>query len=300
MRLHTSRCENRRIEILVVGNAVAEKKTFAAFLDAAPGFAGEAVADWTQPKRDPPDVLCTTATGRQVGLELTEWLDEGQITEAKGMESIQESILKAINPEPPNNTEHIHLAWLRTRPKARVKPAGASAFRAELLKLVGEVDARWDGERGWQSPQGCWWTDFSRYPTLAKYPSQVTFFPRAAFLDWPPTRGGHHWLTFECRGGAYSEDSMVAALLARLEDKIQKYAARPVGVNEFHLLVHYEQAWAYNSPVETPWFKFVDAARAGADFIGDDPGAFDRIFLFVPHEGTRKVFQLYPRDASLH
>lgn len=46
--------------------------------------------------------------------------------------------------------------------------------------------------------------------------------------------------------------------------------------------------------METLNFKFADAARAGADLIGDDPGAFDRIFLFVPHK-EQPVFQLYPR-----
>ena len=96
-------------------------------------------------------------------------------------------------------------------------------------------------------------------------------------------------------GGAYSEDSMVAALKTRLADKIQKYAARPSGLDEFDLLVHYDLAWAYNSPVETLTFKFGDAACAGAEFIGDDSGAFDRIFLFVPHNDKQKVFQLYPR-----
>jgi hypothetical protein len=49
--------------------------------------------------------------------------------------------------------------------------------------------------------------------------------------------------------------------------------------------------------VETLTFKFADAARAGAEFIGDDPGAFDRIFLFVPHNDAQKVFRLYPRIA---
>jgi hypothetical protein len=44
------------------------------------------------------------------------------------------------------------------------------------------------------------------------------------------------------QGGAYSEDSMVAALEARLADKIQKYVARPVGLDEFDLLVHYDLA----------------------------------------------------------
>jgi hypothetical protein len=72
-----------------VGNPVAENTIFAAFLAAAPDFAGDPVQSWCQPKQDPPDVLCMTAAGRQAGLELTEWLDQGQITEAKGMETIR-------------------------------------------------------------------------------------------------------------------------------------------------------------------------------------------------------------------
>jgi hypothetical protein len=282
-----------------VGNPVAEKNTFAAFLNAAPSFAGDAIAGWSQPKEDPPDVLCTTAAGRQIGLELTEWLDNGQITDAKADEAIERSIEKAIRPEPPNNTENIYFAWLMALPKARIKPADASGFRAELLRLVEEVDSRWTGEEEWQSPQGCWWTDFSRYPTLAKYLSQVRFFPRATFGGGTRgAKGSQGWLTFPMRGGAYSEQSMVAALRARLGDKIQKYAGRPPGLSEFHLLVHYDLAWAYNTPVETLDFKFADAARAGTDFIGDDPGAFDRIFLFVPHnDAPQKVFQLYPPAA---
>jgi hypothetical protein len=103
-----------------VGNAVAEKNTFAAFLNAAPDFANEAVQNWCQPKQDPPDVLCATGSGRQVGLELTGWIDEGQIADAKSTESIEQSIRRAIQPEPPNNTEHIHFVWLMALPKARI------------------------------------------------------------------------------------------------------------------------------------------------------------------------------------
>jgi hypothetical protein len=57
-------------------------------------------------------------------------------------------------------------------------------------------------------------------------------------------------------------------------------------------------AWAYNSPVETLTFKFADAARVGADFIGNDPGVFDRIFLFVPGNEAQAVFRLYPREEG--
>jgi hypothetical protein len=281
-----------------MGNPTAEKNTFAAFLAAAPAFAGDEIANWSQPKDDPPDVLCTTKAGLYVGLELTEWLDNGQIASAKADEAIENSIRQAIRPEPPNNTDHIHMAWLLTLPKARVKPTDAIAFRLELLSLVDEVDSRWDAEEEWQSPQGCWWMDFKRYPTLAKYLSQVRFFPRSRFGGSAPTKGGQGWLTFPCRGGAYSELSMMAALRERLSDKIGKYAARPGSLKEFHLLLHYDLAWEYNSPVETLNFNFADAARAAAVFIGDDPGAFDRIFLFVPHNESQKVFQLYPPVES--
>jgi hypothetical protein len=120
---------------------------------------------------------------------------------------------------------------------------------------------------------------------LSKYcpPLQLE---RTLFCRGPPQRAGQ-------------PSSRRASWNAGYGDKIQKYAARPGELHEFHSLVHYDLAWAYNSSVETLTFKFADAAQAGADFIGDDPGVFDRIFLFVPHDEAQKVFQLYPRGAGL-
>ena len=280
------------------GKYALEKWAFTAFLNAKPEFAGEAIINWDQPVSDPPDVLCKTQTGRKIGVELTEWLDQAQIAQAMGLEHIQRSILEAISPQPPNNTEHIHLARLFLRPKMRVKTADATAFRAELQRLIEEVDIRWNAEPEWQSPVGCWWTDFSGYPVLGKYLSKVEFDSRRFARRWPSTRGSQSWLTFPCRGSAYSPDTMMTALQDRLKDKIQKYAIRPIGLKEFHLLVHYDKAWAYNSPAETPWFTFADAAQAGAAFIGDNPGVFNRIFLFVPQAAGKTVYQLYPRITS--
>ena len=138
-----------------MGDRQSEKVIFEAFLRVNSGFAGEAIAMFEQPDDDPPDVLCTTSSGRRVGVELGEWLNEDQIHDAKGSEAIQRSILQAIGPQPPNDTENIYFAWLHPKPKARVKPADAQLFRTELFRLVGDVDARWDQEDDWQSPQGC-------------------------------------------------------------------------------------------------------------------------------------------------
>jgi len=270
----------------------AERCIFEAFLGTVPEFAGESVAEFDRPMQDPPDIVCITArTRRQIGVELTSWLDQRQMGAAKGVEAVQESILKAIQPEPPNNTEHIQFAWLHSLLRARVKPADGPALRSEFMKLVYEVDARWSSEPAWRSPQGCPWKDFLGYPTLGKYLSQVVFFPRSAYAG--SMRGNQYWITFPCRGGSYSEHPMVEALLTRLAAKIQKYTAIPANLSEFHLLVHYDQARAYNSPVETPFVKFKDAARVASAFVADDPGAFARIFLFCSNESV-EVYQLYP------
>ncbi len=55
-----------------------ERALFAAFLNVDPEFAGERLADWHQPEdeRDFPDIIGTSVTGRRIGVELGEWLNE--------------------------------------------------------------------------------------------------------------------------------------------------------------------------------------------------------------------------------
>jgi hypothetical protein len=286
-----------------MGDRRSEKMIFEAFLRTNSDFAGDAIAKWEQPEDDPPDILCTTTSCRRIGVELGEWLNEGQIRKAKGSETIQRSILQAIGQPPPNGTENIYFAWLHPKSKARVKPADAAGFRVELFKLVKDVDARWEQEPNWQSPQGCWYEDFKLYPTVGKYLSRITFFPRKHYSGWPPNGrvekrawpNGCDWLIFEAPGGVYSENSMVNALFEIITKKIEKYEAKPpaIPLDEFCLLIHYNQAWVYNSPVETPSFTFDDVAAAATNFIGDDPGPFGRIFLFIALQPGEKVLQLY-------
>lgn len=287
-----------------MGDRTAEKNIFESFLRIKPDFADELLRNWSQPPSDPPDVMCTTVSGKTIGVELGEWLNEDQMRDAKGREALQNSISKAIGKQPDNEFENIYFAWLHPRPKARVKPADASAFREEIFDLAQEVDGGWDKEPDWQSPQGCSFTDFARYPTVGKYLQSIRFFPRRHYEGWPPQGrvvkrkwpSGSDWLTFPFPGGAYSEDPMVEALCSILGKKIEKYEVKPpqVHMDNFYLLIHYNQALLYNTPVETPFFKFQDAARAGSEFIGDDPGVFGKIFLILAMQPGEKVLQLYP------
>lgn len=226
-----------------------------------------------------------------IGLELTTWIDEGQISRAKREESIEASLRSALQSVPANDTANIRLVWMF--PIRRVRGPDAAAFRTELLKLVHYIDDRWASQSAWQSPQGLPWHDFSQYPALQKYLFSLEFFPAAALPGWPP-RAGCEWLSFAPEGGAYSPDPMVRALCDRIDGKITKYATKPDDLDEFHLLVHYDKAWAYNSPVETLNFTFADAARAATVSIGGEPGVFDKIFLFVPFNKEKPAFELYP------
>jgi len=100
------------------------------------------------------------------------------------------------------------------------------------------------------------------------------------------------------RAGSYSPNDMVDALFEVVQAKIAKYTAKPSAIDEFYLLVHYDKAWEYNTPVLGIDFGYGEAVRAAAERIGGTVGMFDRIFVFVPIADGEKVFRIYPRDES--
>ncbi len=60
-----------------------EKTAWTGFLTAAPLFADEAVANWSDGP-DPPDVLCSGVSGNAIGVELTKWVERNQVTAGTG------------------------------------------------------------------------------------------------------------------------------------------------------------------------------------------------------------------------
>src|SRR5688572_13871558 len=109
-----------------------ERALFEAFLEAAPDFADERLANWEQPKdeRDFPDIVAMSVTERKVGVEIAEWLNEGEIQEAKRKERIEEGILRAIGEQGLNPTENIRFVWLHPKARARIATPDVSGFRA--------------------------------------------------------------------------------------------------------------------------------------------------------------------------
>jgi hypothetical protein len=275
-----------------MGNPTEEQAVFAELLATHPMFASVAVADWRQPAKDPPDIEVDLEDRRKIGIELTSWLDEEQISSEKSAESMERGFRTAIMPEPANETEHIWIIWLA--PKLRLGKRDGPAFRSELLALVGDIDARWAEEPSWQSPQGFLYQDFAEYPMLSKYLESLDIQPRRPQIASTMRKGGQHWLTFPGSGGMYSPYTAVDALYDCVEAKIEKYSAKPPGMEEFHLLVHYDKAFTYNSPVHGIGFGYGEAVAAAGARIGDDVGVFDKIFVLVRITEGEKVFQLYP------
>lgn len=263
-----------------------EHAVFEIFLEAVPEIRVR-LSSFEQPDDDPPDILCSMADGQRIGFELKQWLDEDQMRNAKGGERIEESILQAVGEQPPNDNQHVARVWLFPKLKIGVKPTEREAFREELFGLIREIDERWPHEPMWHSPQGHRYDELTEYPTLKKYLHNVQFYPLEFDRGW---EGSTRWIGFPYRGGHYSEKTMVNALLETIAESVEYYRGTRLGY-EFDLLIHLSQAYQYNTPVETLNFGYDDAAQLASEFIGDDTGSFNNIYLLIAVEQPR-VYRL--------
>ena len=85
-------------------------------------------------------------------------------------------------------------------------------------------------------------------------------------------------------GGPYGTQSALDALEISLQRKTAKYATLKAnaGLAELHLVLYYDQAWAFNTPFDAPGFGFPEIVSHLKQVAVADHGAFDRIFLFIP------------------
>ena len=168
----------------------------------------------------------------------------------------------------------------------------AGDFRQELFGLIAKTDAEWPGD----APPGSSKIvipEQSAFGTVAKALHSIQCFPRREGKYPAPEIP---WIRFRSWGGAYHPRSMVEALQRRLSEKREKYRSNNdlKSLAEFVLIVHYDQALLYNSPVDAPDFGFDDAIEEARAFLGNDPGAFTRIFVLIAIEPGGRVFQLHP------
>jgi len=254
-------------------------------------------------------------SGKRIGVELTKWVEGGQLEHAKHREERENSYLELIGSENEPRPEHIGRVWLHVKPlrnngkKLLVSQKNAPHFRTQLFEFLAHENEKpepslnpqfsiptgyWNTVRSWSTLQGAPVKDFTAYPILKKYLNDVWIFPRECQENLPV---GFRWILFETPGGAYTAEFMVQAAIENIWKKINKYknddipATRSLG--EFDLLCHYcDEALLYNTPTNTIGFGFPQIAAKVKQSLASAPGVFDRIFLFSPYEEIQAV-QVY-------
>jgi hypothetical protein len=273
-----------------MGNRAQERLVFESLLGADDQFLGEELAEWSQPldQREFPDVTARTVSGRRIGIELGEWLNERETAASISAEKAQTAMLTAIGPHRLNVTNHVRNVWLARKPGAKVRPADADQFSYQLYSCIDACDS---DDTLWDSPAGHFVSsgELRTYPVLARYLQGLTLHRRKAGETWP---SGRDWIGFPYRGGAYAADTMLDPLVDLVQRKCGHYARSRLGFDHLALVVFYDRALLCNSPVETLEFWFEDAVRIAGDVIGGDPGPFDSAFVF--DTTTRRVHKIYP------
>src|SRR5262249_47777190 len=91
------------------------------------------------------------------------------------------------------------------------------------------------------------------------------------------------------RGGPYTTDTILTAFRKNVQKKCSLYARRQFPTGGAHLLIHYDQAWIYCSPIIDPFTKPESHAKQAAAWLKANPGLFDRAFLYIGLEPGREA-----------
>ena len=261
-----------------------ERALFAAFLDLAPTFSGEHLEVWLQPddEREFPDIVATSVTGRRVGIEIAEWLNEEEIHAAKRQERLEEACLAAIGDQGSNPTRNVRYVWLR--PAVKIPASERSSFRKQLFACILDYDKCWSSDELRRTGNRVVGDSLATYPVLAKYLSEVKLWP-ANGKQWE-----RDWITFPARARWFDRETMFKPLREIVAAKLAHYGAGRSGFEDLSLLVIYNRAAIYNSPAETPLHSYDDAVAELRQMIGDNRGPFDRVLLYIALMPGARVF----------
>ncbi len=270
-----------------MSSANVEKKVFEQFTEQLPTFAGRPVK-WA-PGPNPPDFICTDSNGNRIGVELSEWLDESQISCERPRYQREREILLVIasrREPPPSNIGNI---WIFRNEGVELTESHASEFRSQLYAFISDLDQRWSMIEDHDDPQGVHIDDFPGYPLVQKYLTGLVCWSQAHHRAYP----GIDWIVFMNHGGAYSPETALEALERTLKRKTTKYQTLHAEqeLAELYLLLYYDQGFHYNTPFDTPGHGFSQIVQHLSRLTVQEHGVFQRIFLFIP--ATRDLARVY-------
>ena len=260
-----------------------EQSIFEAFLFANPQFAGELICSWklTAPN-DPPDVICATESGKTVGVEIAQWAHEREMAAGKGREAAEQNIRDAIGGQHPNTSKNFELVVFFPREKVRLPAADHASFRTALFELIRHVDRSWP-EKLLTSLYGL--SDLAKFPPLGTYLTQVRFAAGTS-ADSP-----FEWIVPVGSMDSFDATTMLTPLLDILEKKADKCQRLKTPCDSLHLLIAYDQAVGYCSPVTMPMDTiFKEMALA----LGARRSPFRTVFVLKGDQAYRVPFEVTP------
>jgi hypothetical protein len=260
-----------------------ERAVFIGFLKTRPLFAGSPIRYWIWNRKDPPDIYCWTEDGRKIGIELVSWIDQKEMAAAKRTEKAEENLRKRIGLVSSINCRNVRFAVIHPLPTSS-RPKSRTNLRTAFNRILKRVDSNWP-ELEERNKVRLAATDLPA--ELAEAVSHIEFFGRTE--GGPPQNIN---VITPARGGPYTTETMLKALHKNVQKKCSHYTRRQFPAGGAHLLIHYDQAWMYCSPIIDPFTKPQSYAKQAAAWLNDAPGPFDQAFLYIGLEPGRESFDL--------
>ena len=263
-----------------------ERTLFEAFMKACPGLS---CREWHSPERDPPDVIYLDASGRRIGVEIGQWAHRGEMKAGRLRERIVQNIRDAIGePQPVNESRNFSLVVYSPKRKVYLKRDRHSVFRKSLLQLIGHVDKEWVLRRG----QHYLFREMDRFPPLEECLEYVGFWPRSLedenlLPDASTSSPDVDWIVPVGWFDSFDDSTMLVPLRELLRKKRARCGALKTPCDELHLLVAYDQALPYCSPIMTPNRSIREIAMEAVAEISADPVPFSCVFLLIAGEPCR-------------
>ncbi len=259
-----------------------EQALFEAFAQCCPDFAGEDVlhSRLAGCGSDPPDVICTTTSGKLVGVEICQWAHQGEMKAGKLRQEIDGKLLEAIGvPQPMNTSKNFELVVFFPKTEVHITPHEYRAFREALFRLIQHVD----GARPVKHAGGSYrFPDLNRFPPLDKHLQQIKFVPGEAFTS------GADWIVPVVPAGWFDDRIAPNALDELISKKKKSCSSLKTPCDELYLLIAYDQALLHCSPIT----KVGEIAKEAAVRLVADRGPFNRVYLFLAIEPGYKVYRL--------
>jgi len=236
-----------------------EAGIFASFLEAAPDFAGEQIAEWKHNRNNSPDIVCIDRLGKRIGVEMTEWLHEQQTRDF----SRWEKVIRDLE-FPGDWTIDLYL-----------DPFGRDCDVTDRARLVAEISRIIKEEISRPTVWDSGLLSFAlsgialagRAPIAAKYCNVIAGH-----------KPGSGRLILQ-GGGAFSPDDAALALKTVISKKASKASysklKQSLGLRALYLLVFYDIAILKNTPNLD-----VDVERAASSAVSALT-AFDTIFVLM-------------------